>query len=1195
MGNGFDSKDDDGVTRGTDAAVDVMDLSDEGGEKTNTNNDNELSFLDIQMVDQSDLEKQVANDADKAILSKELELEEKRLSKTNDKYLKYKGKLLSLQKRLQNPNLKISEKTRLGVQIEELEENEIMESLRDIQDIKSRILATKMNMQAKRTSDINQDNKNETHQLPDETRDEYLIRTGKVTAFGSSNAFIEENSNTQVPTHKNLVMPGIHNTIDPGKVLEKNDLVRGVKTEEKDISDDQMDDNGQYNDEDFKIDYDEINSDSVDDDSEDVDLVYDDEIETRRSKIKGETKPASSKSSKDDFNNVDDGDEGLYKKRLNKWISERSLLRSKAMPNYVDDPEVPEWLKPHPTIKDAILNDEFKLPGDIFPSLFDYQKTCVQWLSELYSQKTGGIIGDEMGLGKTVQIISFLAGLHYSNNLKRPILVVCPATVLKQWCNEFHRWWPPFRAIILHSTGEGLSLSKNKRTKSEEDEDDFLDDDLESEEYDSVKTLGKRKNNKTIQKLIEKVVKDGHVIITTYAGVRTYAQYLLPVKWGYVVLDEGHKIRNPDSYITITCKQLKTPNRIILSGTPIQNNLVELWSLFDFVFPGRLGTLPVFQKQFCIPINLGGYANATNVQVQAGYKCAVILKDLVSPYLLRRVKADVAKDLPKKTEMVLFCKLTAEQRRLYKKFIDSPEIQKILAGKRNALYGIDMLRKICNHPNLVDISVKDKKITCLPKVEELSSKSGKIQVVMALLELWSKEERKTLIFTQTKQMLNILQQLLDSMNKEGTIGKDINYMRMDGSTPIIRRQELVDEFNTNPKYNVFLLTTRVGGLGVNLTGASRVIIYDPDWNPSTDLQARERAWRLGQKKDVAIYRLIMACSIEEKIYHRQIFKQFLTNKILKDPKQKRFFKMTDMYDLFTLGDDDVKGTETADLFGANETTFEGTKERKTRFKSRVPNSTNGLAEQKGTLDEGEADFIDATKIAGVSGSEKYHADRMQEKSMFDDDDSRVENETQKDKNSSKLMTDIFQKTGVHSAVEHESILDKSNLNRASSTSQLLIDNEATRIANQAISALRESRKLAKTTGISVPTWTGRFGAAGRIDNRNKKRKSSTMVQRNNIQSGFDNPSSSSSILGNLKRKKEMIKKSPTTKSQDLVTQLSTFMAGVKGNFSTSSDILENLDIDFSDKKTVDIVRNMLKGICAWDKERKGWVLKPEFR
>lgn len=312
-----------------------------------------------------------------------------------------------------------------------------------------------------------------------------------------------------------------------------------------------------------------------------------------------------------------------------------------------------------------------------------------------------------------------------------------------------------------------------------------------------------------------------------------------------------------------------------MTGTPIQNNLVELWSLMDFVFPGRLGTLPVFQNEFAIPIRLGGYANASNVQVQAAYKCATVLRDLVTPYLLRRLKVNVASQLPKKTEQVLFCSLSESQRAAYERYLKSSEVRAILSGKRHVLAGIDHLRKICNHPDLTDLKRKDEIVNYGDY-----RKSGKMLVVKALLETWHATGHRVLLFCQTRQMCDILEGFVASGGYK--------YLRMDGATAIGQRNRMVDEFNSNAEYFVFLLTTKVGGLGINLQSADRVIIFDPDWvrigsesrsrligltdcflqNPSTDIQARERAWRIGQKKDVAIYRLMMAGTIEEKIYHR---------------------------------------------------------------------------------------------------------------------------------------------------------------------------------------------------------------------------------------------------------------------------------------------------------------------------------------
>ena len=749
-----------------------------------------------------------------------------------------------------------------------------------------------------------------------ETQREFLIRTGKITPFsrmsglekGPDDPGEEELANileeNERKSHQFLRAPGFDSgatsttsvtsgssdfeTDEARPSRKRKRLVRPGRRNIKTESDD---------------DYAQTHEMEIEDDNDQLDVFDDDEDDT-----------PSTRKKRDDLSNLDDGNEAHYLARLEKWSSKRSMARQRANPNTEYDPEELEWHQPHPSIPDLCFDGGFKLPGDIHPSLFDYQKTCVQWLWELHCQKVGGVIGDEMGLGKTIQIIAFLAGLHYSKILfnpeieesRGPVLVVCPATVMRQWVNEFHTWWPPMRVAILHSSGSGMM-------------------DLGREE--ALERRSKKEDSKSQRKaagIVDRVVNLGHVLVTTYAGLRIYREQLIPVKWSYAILDEGHKIRNPDSEISLTAKQLLTPHRIILSGTPMQNNLTELWSLFDFVFPGRLGTLPVFQTQFAVPINIGGYANATNIQVQTAYKCAVVLRDLINPYLLRRMKNDVAADLPRKSEQVLFCKLTSVQRKAYEQFIGSNEMESIFSGKRQVLYGVDILRKICNHPDLVQREYLQRKEDYDYGAAE---KSGKMKVVKALLELWKRQGHRTLLFSQTRQMLDILEKFIN------TIGI-LEYRRMDGGTPIGIRQTIVDEFNTNKDIDVFLLTTRVGGLGINLTGANRVIIYDPDWNPSTDVQARERAWRLGQKREVTIYRLMTSGTIEEKIYHRQIFKQFLTNKILKDPKQRRFFKMNDLHDLFSLAGSEMEGTETGDMFAGTEMNFKpagnrnGTKRRR---------------------------------------------------------------------------------------------------------------------------------------------------------------------------------------------------------------------------------------------------------------------------
>ena len=775
-------------------------------------------------------------------------------------------------------------------------------------------------------------------------------------------------------------------------------------------------------------------------------------------------------SGKESLNGLDDGNEKVYQARLESWTHRRRAARQRARArdqtgepsddNNADQED--EIHLPHPTVSDTALGQGYRVPGDIYPSLFDYQKTGVQWLWELYSQQVGGIVGDEMGLGKTIQVISFLAGLHYSKKVTKPIIVVAPATVMKQWVNEFHTWWPPFRVSILHSSGSGM-LDISREAQREEE--------LLSRKP-TQKSGAAGKSQRAARRIVDRVVNDGHVLVTTYSGLQTYAELLVPVIWEYAVLDEGHKIRNPNagmdrlaifldyhtnesSAITLYSKELRTPNRTILSGTPMQNNLIELWSLFDFIFPMRLGNLVDFKSQFEIPIRIGGYANASNLQIQTATKCAETLKDAISPYLLQRMKSDVAADLPKKTERVLFCRLTKPQREAYEAFLNGEDMNSIMSGKRQVLYGVDILRKICNHPDLQNhrgLSIKT------GYNYGSGSKSGKMVVVKELLDVWRKGGHKTLLFAQHRIMLDILEVYIKNIG-------GLNYRRMDGTTPIASRQAMVDEFNSNPDAHVFLLTTKVGGLGINLTGADRVIIYDPDWNPSTDIQARERAWRLGQKREVEIYRLMVAGTIEEKIFHRQVFKQFLTNKILRDPKQRQTFQMSDLHDLFTLGDADEEGTQTSRIFEGTEVKFKEKSNAATSI-DQPPKVVSGLSmTAKPTAKGSQLD-----EIVGISSVRPYEQEA---------NNAANEDETQDPRASEKrIMEGIFARSGVHSALEHDQII---NGKRVVSADPQIIEREARRVAEEAATELRRAEEVARTIPAGVLTWTGQFGIGGRRD------------------------------------------------------------------------------------------------------------------
>ncbi|VDN97710.1 unnamed protein product [Rodentolepis nana] len=580
---------------------------------------------------------------------------------------------------------------------------------------------------------------------------------------------------------------------------------------------------------------------------------------------------------------IDDGDLKTYHKRL-AGLEKESTVE---------------------TDNDEILKGGLRIPADIWNRLYPYQREGVTWLWGLHRHGVGGILGDEMGLGKTVQIIVFLASLHHSklpisdssydvaiSQMKHslsssisisdglaPVLIVCPGTVLKQWLAEFRVWMPTARVVIIHSSGSGYS---------------------------------------NLTRLVNSLFKTTGFALTTYGTLAQHRDLLLPLPWHYVILDEGHKVKNPQAEITATVKRFITPHRIIVSGTPMQNNLKELWCIFDFVYPGKLGGgMMDFLVNFGVPITMGGYANASPLEVETAYRCACTLKRILSPYLLRRLKKDVQLELPKKSEQVLFCHLTHYQRSVYEEYLNSRACQYILRGMGNVLGGLVLLKKLCNHPDLVtggpqhfgsrlgeedDDNAEEgdywKRFGC-------SRRSGKLVVTLDLLALWWEQKHKVLLFTQSRKMLNILEK---HASRRG-----YPYLRMDGATPTGQRHRLVEQFNSTKSSDcfLFLLTTRVGGLGVNLTGADRVLIYDPDWNPSTDAQARERAWRIGQQREVAIYRLLSSGTLEEKVYQRrvmllgeeQIFKQFLTNRVLKNPRQQRFFKLNSVHDLFMLNDE----------------------------------------------------------------------------------------------------------------------------------------------------------------------------------------------------------------------------------------------------------------------------------------------------
>ncbi|PHH59134.1 hypothetical protein CDD81_3710 [Ophiocordyceps australis] len=1003
---------------------------------TGLSEEDALKNLTGSVRDQNDLERDITLQANAALVEAEDKKDTNRIDKLDAARQRLQLQLDKEKKQLERVAGNPYQSRKVQKEIARLDE-EVERVKSDIADFQARI--TKRHQE----NPLESTDQAKSKRLAGESHRDYLIRTGKITPFAKIGgarpqdlqgsladslldaedeaAANEYQQETSGPTsHQSLRRPGFADEIETPKDGAPADTARvpataaqaefSLRPRKKRRVEQQRQRSPSA---DFEPEQTSAESDAgplVWQQGTDEDLV-------REQRRKTKSKDKARQQEEVDLSSIDDGNEAFYKKRLEDWVTRRSRARrarrqaaESGAAVAESDGEEEEWFKPSPDYADHYIDHGLKLPGDIHPSLFGYQKTGVQWLAELYKQGVGGIVGDEMGLGKTVQLIAFIAALHCSAKLKRPVIVVAPATLLRQWVSEFHRWWPPLRVAILHSSGSGMM---NARAQDEDD-------------VDTTHGPVAKKSLAAARKIVKGVVEKGHVLVTTYTGLQTYADELLPVAWEYAVLDEGHKIRNPNAEMTVTCKELNTPNRIILSGTPVQNNLTELWSLFDFIYPMRLGTLVNFRAQFEIPIRQGGYANASNLQVMTAEKCAEALKETIGDYLLQRLKVDVAADLPAKTEQVLFCKLTESQREAYETFLSSDEVSAILSRRRQSLYGIDILRKICNHPDLLDKSLARKAGYNFGHARL----SAKLQLTRDLVEkVMIPNGHKTLLFSQGKLMLNIIEK---SMREQG-----ISYLRMDGETPVDQRQPMIDRFNTDPSIHVFLMTTRTGGLGTNLTGADRIIIFDPDWNPSTDLQARERAWRLGQNKPVKIYRLMTEGTIEEKIYHRQIFKQFMTNKVLKDPKQRSSYDLSDLYDLFSYSRGDEAAHARSDVF-------------------------KGAQVSPAAADLPDQEAASVQHIKTVAAVEAYPPGQ--------DDAAHDER---------RMLQGIFARS-VKSAYDHEQIVGGGQTTPSKLAADVaVLRHEADEMGRLAAAHLSRAAEDARRVPIGTVTWTGEVGEAGR--------------------------------------------------------------------------------------------------------------------
>lgn len=455
------------------------------------------------------------------------------------------------------------------------------------------------------------------------------------------------------------------------------------------------------------------------------------------------------------------------------------------------------------------------LPQGFTGQLRPYQKFGLDWLHFLADFGFGGILADDMGLGKTIQVLVFLQSLHEQGKANAPTLLVVPKSLLANWQREAARFTPALRF---------LEFMGNFRKK---DPDLFQDFD---------------------------------VILTTYGTMLRDVEFLRATHFHYIILDESQAIKNPLAQSSKAVRLLKADHRLVMTGTPVENNTFELWSQFAFLNPGLLGNLESFKREFATPIE-DGQADTTS-----------LLRRMVYPFILRRTKDQVAPELPPRTERLIFTDLSAAQRKLYNhtrdiyrsQLLEMVNDEGIDDARMKILEGLLRLRQVCIHPRLVDPTYH--------------GDVAKFELVLETLQTLHSEGHKALVFSQFVQTLQLLKVELERLN--------LPYTYLDGQTR--DRQARVDTFQNDPNIAIFLISLKAGGVGLNLTAADYVLHLDPWWNPAVEMQASDRAHRIGQDKPVFVYKYIARDTVEEKILQLQDRKKDLVEQLIST--EGSFFK-----------------------------------------------------------------------------------------------------------------------------------------------------------------------------------------------------------------------------------------------------------------------------------------------------------------
>jgi SNF2 family DNA or RNA helicase len=590
-------------------------------------------------------------------------------------------------------------------------------------------------------------------------------------------------------------------------------------------------------------------------------------------------------------------------------------------PSYDDvdfsDDERLEHLQERPSFPDRKPSREYKditlpyslglIPAPIAQWLRSYQVEGVAFMHELFVYQKGGILGDDMGLGKTIQVIAFLTATYGKTGDERDskrmrkmrrsddntwyprTLIICPGTLISNWMSELQRWgW--WHVDVYHGSNKDIALHAAKSGRVE-------------------------------------------ILITTYTTYVNNKDSVNMIEWDCVIADECHKIKERKSETTQGMNEINSLCRIGLTGTAIQNRYEELWTLLNWTNPGVVGPVTTWKAQIAEPLKIGQSHDATLNQLSKARRTAKkLVENLLPQFFLRRMKTLIADQLPKKSDRVVFCPLTWTQAEAYERFLDSDIVTTIRystepcdcgsGGKRGwcchklvpgtdktwqsyVFPAIAVLQKLSNHlailiPQGNDSNEKQEKekemlqIALPDQWEDLYRSRdsivnyanpefcGKWKVLRKLLRWWHANGDKVLVFSHSVRLLKMLQMLFNHTS--------YNVSYLDGSMKYEDRAKAVDEFNSDPNQFVFLISTKAGGVGLNITSANKVVVVDPNWNPAYDLQAQDRAYRIGQVRDVEVFRLVSVGTIEEIVYARQIYKQQQAEIGYTASSERRYFK-----------------------------------------------------------------------------------------------------------------------------------------------------------------------------------------------------------------------------------------------------------------------------------------------------------------